>query len=228
MSPGDSCPIQVAAAAPVLEGKMNCVQCHDPHGMDIMKPAGGPGLGTRRPDMCSMSPGADAALLFPLTKRCARAARLATSPTGPSTRRCFLKPDLNLCLRCHAQAQGPRRVAGSVLHRRQRPHHTHHPWHLLQFPVARHRRRLGYQPSLALLSAAIRSRTKARHKVKRGTRQPTIDLGPHRVIENAFYQGLLAFLAGGRLGADRESRHPAVTSQRSNPGGFSGSRRVSG
>jgi len=26
---------------PVLEGKMNCVQCHDPHGMDIMKPHGG-------------------------------------------------------------------------------------------------------------------------------------------------------------------------------------------
>ena len=26
---------------PVPEGKMNCVDCHDPHGPDIMKPAGG-------------------------------------------------------------------------------------------------------------------------------------------------------------------------------------------
>src|ERR1051325_8395428 len=90
---------------PVLEGKMNCVQCHDPHGLDIMKPAAG--LARAR-----------------LNETCAQCHREQTKPfvyehpalrEGCTTRsedhgsinaKMLTAPDSNLCLRCHAQVQG--------------------------------------------------------------------------------------------------------------------------
>ena len=90
---------------PVLEGKMNCVQCHDPHGLDIMKPAGGLAMGR-------------------LNQTCAPCHREQTKPGvfehlamregctachqvhGSINRKMLVTPDLNLCLRCHAQVQG--------------------------------------------------------------------------------------------------------------------------
>ena len=37
---------------PVIEGHMNCVQCHDPHGGDIFKPAGGLAM-ARQDESCT-------------------------------------------------------------------------------------------------------------------------------------------------------------------------------
>ncbi len=56
---------------PIVEGRMNCVQCHDPHGRDILKPARG--LAMAR-----------------LNESCAECHRSrVTIRTAPSTARCW-------------------------------------------------------------------------------------------------------------------------------------------
>ena len=92
---------------PVLEGKLNCVQCHDPHGADIMKSAG-TGLAMAR-----------------LNETCARCHREQVKPHvyehealrdgcvachvphGSINDKMLTQRDNNLCLRCHSQVQNP-------------------------------------------------------------------------------------------------------------------------
>jgi DmsE family decaheme c-type cytochrome len=98
---------------PVIEGKMNCVQCHDPHGMDIMKPARG--LAMAR-----------------LNESCAQCHREQTkphvfeheamrdgcvtchSPHGSINAKLLVDRDNNLCLKCHAQTPGPGIASGQI------------------------------------------------------------------------------------------------------------------
>ncbi|HAO78204.1 MAG TPA: hypothetical protein DCQ92_04345 [Verrucomicrobia subdivision 3 bacterium] len=98
---------------PVIEGKMNCVQCHDPHGMDIMKPARG--LAMAR-----------------LNESCAQCHREQTkphvfeheamrdgcvtchSPHGSINAKLLVDRDNNLCLKCHAQTPGPGVASGQI------------------------------------------------------------------------------------------------------------------
>ena len=95
---------------PVLEKKMNCAQCHDPHGSDILKPSGG-------------------LMMARLNETCAQCHREQTrpfvfehpalregctachNPHGSINAKLLTQRDVNLCLRCHAQAPGP---AGSL------------------------------------------------------------------------------------------------------------------
>ena len=91
---------------PVLEGKMNCVQCHDPHGMDIMKPAGGLAMARLNETCASCHREQTRPFVFEhpaLREGCT----VCHNPHGSINAKMLTEPDSNLCLRCHAQVQGP-------------------------------------------------------------------------------------------------------------------------
>ncbi|HEX3718982.1 MAG TPA: cytochrome c3 family protein [Verrucomicrobiae bacterium] len=90
----------------VLEGRMNCIQCHDPHGMDIMKPSGGLAM-ARRDQSCAQCHRAQARpFVFEhdaLREGCAT----CHESHGSINLKMLVESDPNLCLRCHAQTQNP-------------------------------------------------------------------------------------------------------------------------
>ena len=98
---------------PVIEGNMNCVQCHDPHGGDIFKPSGG-GLAMSRQDescaQCHREQTRPFVFEHPAMREgCA----LCHNPHGSVNRKMLVESDPNLCLRCHAQVQSPN-TAGQI------------------------------------------------------------------------------------------------------------------
>ncbi len=90
---------------PVLEGKMNCVQCHDPHGQDIRKPAGGLAM-SRLNESCGQCHREQTRpVIFEhpaLREGCAS----CHNPHGSINAKLLTVRDANLCLRCHAQTPG--------------------------------------------------------------------------------------------------------------------------
>jgi len=91
---------------PVLEGKMNCVQCHDPHGQDILKPAGSLAW-ARRDEACSQCHREQTRPVMFAHEGMREGCTFCHQPHGSINAKMLLQPDLNLCLRCHAQVQGP-------------------------------------------------------------------------------------------------------------------------
>ncbi len=95
---------------PVLEGRMDCVQCHDPHGSDIMRASHRTGLAVR-PTLG----------LARLNESCAECHReqsrpfvyqhealregciVCHQPHGSIADKMLVQRDNNLCLKCHAQ-----------------------------------------------------------------------------------------------------------------------------
>jgi len=89
---------------PVLEGKMNCVQCHDPHGTDILKPAGGLAM-ARLNEACSQCHRAQTKPVLFEHPAMRQGCTVCHNPHGSMNAKMLTEPDSNLCLRCHAQVQ---------------------------------------------------------------------------------------------------------------------------
>lgn len=91
---------------PVVEGDMNCVQCHDPHGLDIMKPAGGLAR-TRENESCAQCHRQETHP-FVFEHPALREGCVAChSPHGSVNAKLLIQRDNNLCLRCHVQTVAP-------------------------------------------------------------------------------------------------------------------------
>jgi predicted CXXCH cytochrome family protein len=90
---------------PVLEGRMNCVQCHDPHGRDIFKPAGGLAM-ARLNETCAQCHREQTQPFVFEHEAMREGCTTCHNPHGSINRKMLVQPDNNLCLRCHAQVQG--------------------------------------------------------------------------------------------------------------------------
>jgi predicted CXXCH cytochrome family protein len=92
---------------PVLEGKLNCVQCHDPHGADIMK-AASTGLAMARLNETCAQCHREQAKPHVYEHEAMRESCVACHvPHGSINDKMLTQRDNNLCLRCHAQVQSP-------------------------------------------------------------------------------------------------------------------------
>jgi len=98
---------------PVLEGHMNCAQCHDPHGGDILKPSGGLAMARLNEDcaQCHREETRPYVFEHPALREGCTACH---SPHGSVNRAMLAQPDNNLCFRCHAQVQGPGVPPGEI------------------------------------------------------------------------------------------------------------------
>jgi predicted CXXCH cytochrome family protein len=98
---------------PVIEKRMNCVQCHDPHGADIFKPSGGLAMARRNESCASCHREQTRPFVFEheaLREGCT----VCHNPHGSMNRKLLVESDPNLCLKCHAQNQGAGVPSGHI------------------------------------------------------------------------------------------------------------------
>lgn len=118
-----SCHIDVAlqfrlpSHHPVPEGHLNCVDCHDPHGREIFKPA--TGLAMARVNEQCVACHRDQARTFVFEHEALReGCTTCHQPHGSIHRKLLTEADAHLCLKCHAQiATGDGVWIGKVDHR---------------------------------------------------------------------------------------------------------------
>lgn len=100
---------------PVLEGKLNCAQCHDPHGSDIMK-ASGTGLAMARlNESCAPCHREQARPRVYEHAALREGCTACHVPHGSINAKMLVERDNNLCLKCHAQVQGGTVPVGQVV-----------------------------------------------------------------------------------------------------------------
>jgi predicted CXXCH cytochrome family protein len=96
---------------PVIEGQMNCVNCHDPHGHDIMKPAGGLAM-ARLNETCAQCHREQSRPFVFEHEALREGCTTCHQPHGSVNHQFLVERDNNLCLKCHLQIQGPAVPAG--------------------------------------------------------------------------------------------------------------------
>jgi predicted CXXCH cytochrome family protein len=98
---------------PLPEQKMNCAQCHDPHGSDIFKPAGGLAM-ARVNETCSQCHREQTRPFVFEHPALREGCTVCHSPHGSINAKLLIQRDLNLCLKCHAQTPGTTLSPGQV------------------------------------------------------------------------------------------------------------------
>ncbi|MGA3143418.1 MAG: cytochrome c3 family protein [Verrucomicrobiota bacterium] len=104
---------QLPVHHPVVEGHMNCVQCHDPHGEDILKPEGGLAMAQLNETCAQCHREQTRPFVFehPALREGCTACH---NPHGSINRMMLNQADNNLCFRCHSQVQGPGVPRGEI------------------------------------------------------------------------------------------------------------------
>jgi predicted CXXCH cytochrome family protein len=97
----------------VVEGRLTCVQCHDPHGGDILKPRGGLAMG-RQDESCAQCHREQTRPFIFQHEALREGCATCHNPHGSINQKMLVASDPNLCLRCHAQVQGPGVPGGSI------------------------------------------------------------------------------------------------------------------